>query len=532
MAEQRMVVEIGGDVSQLNKALQSGEASLKKFQKATVQTGTTVTNLARIAQDAPFGFIAIQNNLDPLIQSFGQLKAQSGGTGQALKALFASLAGPAGVALGFSVVSSAVTTLIQKYGSLSNAVTALTNANNEQFVKLQEIKKIQTEATEIAGKEIARLNILNSIITDNNAQLDLRKRAIIEIRKEYGQYLKGISDEALLNNQATDAINKATQAILNKSLAIAAEKKLAEVGSKLLENQLALTTAVENYQRASENNRKANERSLSQGVKGIAAVNTETVAYNTELEKTRTNLENLGKENQKLEADYKRILDLGRAFAGKAGVNFFKPLTAAPTKSGQKAAVQVPIIPSLESVENFANTADRLINDQFERSVPVEIPVLPTVPEKVIKQFKEFGDLKKAIFDNAQLRKQAEEFKQILQTGLAVPLGDLFFNFLDSGKFAFKDFADAAIKAIKRIVAQLVATKIIQLLGNLVFPGGGKAAGGIFGGLSSLLGGGVAAPNFGGVSGGGLSGQVVFVQRGTDLVGVLQRSTNRINRVG
>ena len=47
-------------------------------------------------QDAPFGFIGIQNNLNPLLESFQRLKAETGSTGGAFKALSKSLLGPAG----------------------------------------------------------------------------------------------------------------------------------------------------------------------------------------------------------------------------------------------------------------------------------------------------------------------------------------------------------------------------------------------------------------------------------------------------
>jgi hypothetical protein len=69
-------------------------------------------------------------------------------------------------------------------------------------------------------------------------------------------------------------------------------------------------------------------------------------------------------------------------------------------------------------------------------------------------------------------------------------------------------------------------------------PPAGSGAG-FFGGLFNALAGGlggVAAPTFGGgagLSGGlALNGQVVFVQRGTDLVGVLNKGNSQINRVG
>ncbi len=68
-----------------------------------------MSNLGRVVQDAPFGFIAIANNLDPLLQSFQQLQKTSGGTTGALKSLLGSLTGPGGIALALSAVTSAIT---------------------------------------------------------------------------------------------------------------------------------------------------------------------------------------------------------------------------------------------------------------------------------------------------------------------------------------------------------------------------------------------------------------------------------------
>ena len=80
-------------------------------------------------------------------------------------------------------------------------------------------------------------------------------------------------------------------------------------------------------------------------------------------------------------------------------------------------------------------------------------------------------------------------------------------------------------------------------MANLIVPGAGTLGVGVanatLGASGNVPGGGgvsvgrPSAVNFGGIQGGiGLSGQVVFVQRGTDLVGVLNRSNATINRVG
>jgi hypothetical protein len=102
-----------------------------------------------------------------------------------------------------------------------------------------------------------------------------------------------------------------------------------------------------------------------------------------------------------------------------------------------------------------------------------------------------------------------------------------------------------SIKAnIAKIVAQIAATKIIELLGSIF---AGPIAGSVFGSASSaggggllksiggLLGfGGVASPSFDGLGGGtmGMTGSVNLVLRGTDLVGAINRTNSQISRVG
>jgi hypothetical protein len=532
--EEGLKIKIGADVSGLEKGVKQAEQSMARLKPATNQAAFALQNLGRIASDAPFGFIAIQNNLDPLLQSFSALKVQTGSTGAAFKSLFASLAGPAGIALAFSVISSAVTSLIQKYGSLGNALSNLLNSNDKYFQQQQEILKIQKEGVKQAGDEIAKLTLLNAIAKDTSNALDVRTRAVQELRKEFPTYLKGISDEAILSNQATDAINKTTAAILNKSLAIAAEKKLAEVGALLLQNQLDQVEAVKQYETASKLNRAANEKALKQGLQGIQGVNTETVAYNTQLDKTKTRLQDLGTENAKLEEQFKRITDLGKAFAGKAGISFFKPEKESVTKGLKIDPIEIPVrlIPDKATVSD-SDASDRRILEQFKIANGIQVPIKLSVPQETFDKLKQFGEAAKNALEIDQLKAKAAEFKAILNQGLAQPLGDLIFNFLDQGKVGFKEFADTAIASIKRIVAQIIASEIIQLLGNALTGGGSGAVGGIFSALSGIFGG-VAAPNVGGLGqqGFNLAGQVVFTQRGTDLVGVLNAGNGQIRRTG
>ena len=148
------------------------------------------------------------------------------------------------------------------------------------------------------------------------------------------------------------------------------------------------------------------------------------------------------------------------------------------------------------------------------------------------------------------MQKQFEYTKNALQTIFFEPLTKLFENFFTTGKFTFEEFGKTVIQSIKKIVAQLIATQIIQNLAQLLSPGGFAASIGGANALPSILGrqqrgilqafqglggfGNVAAPNIGSLSGGGLalSGGVSLVLRGSDLVGSINRTNAQIQRVG
>jgi hypothetical protein len=133
-----------------------------------------------------------------------------------------------------------------------------------------------------------------------------------------------------------------------------------------------------------------------------------------------------------------------------------------------------------------------------------------------------------------------DKTKAGIESSLVEPFSLLFDNLTTKGKSAFEGFGKMAIGIIKKIATQLIVSGIANLLTNILFPQVGAAKGimatlGSFTKGGGFLGfGGVANPSFGGVNGGGmsLSGQVVFVQRGSDLVGALNRTNAQINRVG
>lgn len=530
-----MKVKIGADVSGLEAGVTQAQNSLNKLRPAVTGAGQTLTNFNRVVQDAPFGLIAIQNNIEPLFQSFGDLKAQTGSTSGALKALGASLIGPTGVLVAISAVTSLVTSAVQKYGSLGKAFEALVNSGNALYQSQQQLLSIQREATKNAGEEIAKLTVLNAVATDTTGATVNRVEAANELLRVYKEYLPNLTQEAILNNNAADAINKAKDAILNKALAAAAEKKLAEVGAKVLDNQLAQIEAVRRYGTAQTDLATQVKKANAEGLKGREGVNTQTVFFNTQLDKAQNNLAEIGKESVALQKEFTTLTTLAAGFARQAGGAFVKDVAAPKIPTVKQKVGVLELLPERATLGVSQTAADIDILRQFRLDNGLQVPVNLEVPQAAFDSLNKFGENAKNALDLKSFKAQAAEFKAILTEGLAQPLGDLFFNFLDQGKIGFKEFADTAIKSIKRIVAQLIASKIIQLLGNLFAPGVGSAAG-LLGGSSGLFSGLFQSANLnvGALGSGGLSlsGGVRLEARGADLVGVISAANARIGRVG
>jgi hypothetical protein len=146
------------------------------------QTATfALTNLGRVAQDLPFGFLGIANNLNPLLESFQRLKAESGSTSTALKALGSSLAGAGGIGLGLSVVSSLLITFGDKLFSSSKSADSLSVSLGVLATDLDKIKEavrdldIEIDFKSNIGGLLAEINLgsnslkvgLNKLQTEN-----------------------------------------------------------------------------------------------------------------------------------------------------------------------------------------------------------------------------------------------------------------------------------------------------------------------------------------------------------------------------
>lgn len=528
--QQFLQVKIGADIGDLSKKMADANRAISNLKQPVVNAGATLTNFNRIVQDAPFGLIGIQNNIEPLFTSFRQLKEQAGGTGAALKALASTFAGPAGVIFAISAVTSFVTTLVQKYGSLDNAIKALTASNDVFSQKQLALVGIQKEANKNAGEEIAKLTVLNAVATDTAASLNKRREAAKELVKTYGTYLPKISEEAILNNQAADAINRAKDAIIGKALAQASEQKLAEVGAKILDlrlkrndelnRELRLASEIERIESEQEENGKKR-------IVGQPKLNTAISVQVGLLNDARNNIADINSELKVQEELFKTLTKLAVEYSRSTAPGS----SPAPKVPIAKVAPDIKIDPARAGINQTAADIEQLRNFAIDNGI--NIPINVDVPKDQIDRLYALGKAANDVLNLQKYQEMAKKFRALLNEGLAQPLSDFLFNFLDKGKLEFKQFADSAISNIKRIIAQLVASKILQYLGDLFLPGAGTAAGVIGKILPGLVGSMNPVINIGALSGVSIGVTVTGNLRGngTELIGVITNASASISRV-
>jgi hypothetical protein len=557
--------QTGAAIVETNKQIKALENSLVDLRKVGldqlpkgVANGTNALfSLNQVARDLPFGFVAIQNNLPQVIDSFTQLSKESGGVKNAFKSLGSALAGPAGLSFAFGAAIAGITGLVQSYGSLGAAVTDIFGLQVKQKDLQNSLNLAYANSNgEIAG-EVANLNSLNKILTSTNSTLEQRNGAYDQLNKSYPGILFGISKEEIASGKVNEQIAKRIKLY---SLQLELEGKadsIRELISKSAKEQLELGAKLKTggFFDVLGLQLKGFFQTGDAGVGGVLSAVTNTFQKtNAEAEFFKGNLDKVNQELVVVNGEVDKLVKGQKASeaasksAAKENENWAKKSAESFYKYNGEALGAEKAFSSF--VVGTTNLQKKSISDLVEakkknrkedKSLATSIAPTTLVPPTGFGITKEAFDKGVAGIELNNLITKFENVKGQLENVFFNPLSDLFSNFFETGKFAFKDFTKSILQAISQIVSKIIATGIIQLIANILVPGGAAAAGiGLKGGgflktIGSALGfSNVAAPSFAGVGAGsiGMSGSVNMVLRGSDLVGSINRTNSTINRVG
>ena len=187
---------LNGQIKGLNGTISTLNQEMNKIGKPASDATQSLVNLSRIAQDAPFGFMGIANNINPMLESFQRLQKETGSAGGALKSMIAGLAGPAGLGVAVGVGTALLTTYSRELAEFFKGPTEKLKTFREELNKLnQDIYKIVGTAQ--ANRSIG-LSLVNMITGGDPTQ---QAEALKKLKSLYSDN-KDIQDAKLGNDKA------------------------------------------------------------------------------------------------------------------------------------------------------------------------------------------------------------------------------------------------------------------------------------------------------------------------------------------
>lgn len=246
------------EVLQFNK-LAGTAAQLSPFSKATASAIGAAKSVGQLkdilhqlkieqaAATNPKELTAYNNaikNVTAEVKRLSSTQSSVGGVSKALSSTFSSAKNLAYLIPGLGIA-----------GIFDLAFTAISKAAGELglFGKKTKEASEETKAFEKAmdsmqekiAQELFSLQKLNQIATDTSNPYNIRLNAVKKLKDEYPQYLKGLSDEALLTGAAANAIKDINQALLAKLTLQAGEEKIVKLLKQRLDLQLKLNDTQE-----------------------------------------------------------------------------------------------------------------------------------------------------------------------------------------------------------------------------------------------------------------------------------------------
>jgi hypothetical protein len=499
----------------LTRSSNRASESLKKIKPGSDQATNSLINLSRVAQDAPYGFIGIANNLNPLLESFQRLKASTGSTGSALTALKSALLGPAGLGLALGVVSS----LVVSFGDKLFGAKASMNS----------YQKVVSEAKDEFVKMFASLSQ-----AQNN--IDLVKRGLVSQQSALEQYNGTIGKVA----GSADTWAEAEQKIINQ-------------GDAVVEVTLKKAAANIAYAKAGEAAFKLQELQYTQKQFEANEGSLPAVARAAFRQKIKESLASATREISKFKEMANNLLAEAGTITKNNGLLFAPELKTKASKVTVKpdkfeidrpaiGSVQIELPSVLVKLKVDRSVTQKGIDDiskELNRTLPtIDIPATPRLPKNTGAE---------------KLTEQLLELKEIAEK-VGESIADVFGNAFEAmlkGGDVVKSIGEGLRGLIIDIGKAIIKMVVLKTISSIV-PGLGalipfRASGGAVSGGSPYVVGergpelfipastGRIEPNGRGSFGQGgiminLSGQ--FVQRGSDLIATIsqvQQSQRRLS---
>lgn len=235
------------EIARLNKELGKTEDNIKRIKNvgpiipaSTTQnankTAAALTDVNRILQDLPFGFIGIQNNIGPAVESFRRLRVEAGSGVGVIKALAGSILGAGGFGLAITVVTTLLTFATTGFSAWTRGMGGAGSAAKKTSTDIEDLDKVLKNTAEDVAKSASRVTTLFNALESGTLNTSQRKKALDELKQQNQEFFGALKDE----KGVIEGLQVAYDGYLQRLNAIATAKALETELTKLFDKRLQL----------------------------------------------------------------------------------------------------------------------------------------------------------------------------------------------------------------------------------------------------------------------------------------------------
>lgn len=552
-------------LSQASSAINNFGTQVAKVAKPAGDATQSLVNLSRIAQDAPYGFMGIANNINPMLESFQRLQKETGSTGNALKSMVAGLAGPAGIGVAIGVATSAIVAFGPKIMEFINQTTDAEKAQKK-------MRDALAESTGAVEADKVKLEALLGIVNNVNNSTNEREAALKRLKEQYKGNVELQKADINDGEKLVAIINNITAALMRKAQIEAFSKLIAEEQAKQV--RLQISTLGEQIDKLSILDKAVSV--IGGAFKGMAGgLNGVGIGMDLVNNAVNNNQKEIKTSAEIVKVFTKNVQDLTKAQIENGDANNLNNSASKASRAAKekefKRNLDTSYLETYTSPEEKAAEENKAQN-KFNLFAKSKIGGLAGQGMKgkgspLVDEAQKENDLLTSNIALAKERQeQYEKFAETISSTLTnsiMGLWDAFEQGKDVGEALSNMFMDLA----KQIAAAAIKAAIFSTILNVIAPGSGAAAGAagggggfmsMFKGLLGLAEGGIVTKptlamvgegnqseavmplsklgsmmqntfDAGAMSGTGGGGGGQFTLRGSDLVLALNRSNYSLN---
>lgn len=520
---------LNNQIRNLNGTISGIRTQMQGMARPTSDATNALSNLSRVAQDAPYGFIGIANNLNPLLESFQRLQKETGSSSKALMSMVEGLSGAGGLGLALAAISSLAVVF-------SDDIKRAFEGPADKIKELrEEIKKLNQDLYKVAGSAQASQTLGTTLvgkISDQTLDINVRKNALKQLKDLYTQN-KQIQDLQIkdINNYNVQFLQSLNNKAAIQQLELSKEKNYVD----------ALSSANASYKKLIEerDNIKKNTYATTKQLE----MGTTTAQLRSQIDAQFIKpLQAAQKEIERAKASLNRTIDNVLDF------------DYVESKSGEKSSIKKSSKAKSQSFDVTAALRARVKSDNL--LAPMEVAPVDTAIADAKKQYEDYlkwlsdqtkwkedlalKNIKKEQKDLEELQKSYEQFAQTIAGTVTNALFTMY-DAIEQGENPLQAIGQMFANIARQIAAAVVQALIFQALleafpalkGAFAALGTVNSAFGIGKGMSALNSGVSSSSTFNssGIASIGNQTNGQFVIKGNDLVLALQRSNSSLNLI-